>query len=92
MTTKPRLLFLYTGGTLSMVATEDPGYLAPMATPPKLAEHVPTLARVADVEGRVVSNVDSSDLRPSDWARLAQSIAEPTMTTTASWLSMEPTR
>ena len=76
MTTKPRLLFLYTGGTLSMVATEDPGYLAPMATPPNLAEHVPTLARVADVEGRVVSNVDSSDLRPDDWARLARNIAD----------------
>jgi len=76
VTTKPKLLFLYTGGTLSMVATEDPGHLAPMATPPNLAEHVPTLARVADVEGKVVSNVDSSDLRPDDWARLATNIAE----------------
>ena len=37
---------------------------------------MPTLSRVADVEGRVVSNVDSSDLRPDDWARLATNIAE----------------
>ena len=39
VTTKPKLLFLYTGGTLSMVATEDPGHLAPMDSPPNLAEH-----------------------------------------------------
>ena len=75
MTAKPRLLFLYTGGTLSMVPTDDPGHLAPMEGPPDLRAHVPALSRVADVDGRVVSNVDSSDLRPEDWARLAESIA-----------------
>ena len=74
MTTK-QLLFLYTGGTLSMVATEDPGHLAPMDSPPA-SRSTFFLARVADVEGRVVSNVDSSDLRPDDWARLATSIAD----------------
>ncbi len=75
MSRKPRILFLYTGGTLSMVSSDVQGPLAPMDDAPDLLAHVPTLGQVAEISGQVVSNVDSSDLRPTDWARIAETIA-----------------
>jgi L-asparaginase len=59
-----------------MVHDGDPGHLVPSPHVPDLIGHVPSLAQVADVDGRVVSNVDSSDLTPKDWTRLAQAIVE----------------
>ena len=76
MSDRSRLLFLYTGGTLCMVHDGNPGHLVPADQVPDLLEHVPALAQVADIEGRAVSNVDSSDLTPKDWARLATAISE----------------
>jgi len=73
---QPRLLFLYTGGTLSMVHAGDPGHLVPNEEAPDPYQLVPSLQQVADIEGRLVSNVDSSDLTPSDWGRLADSIQD----------------
>ena len=71
-----RLLFLYTGGTLSMVTAGDPGHLVPTPGPPDLVALVPALGAVAHIEGRLVTHVDSSDLRPSDWGQLATAIAD----------------
>jgi L-asparaginase len=71
-----RLLFLYTGGTLSMVEAGNPGHLVPTNSAPDLATLVPALSAVADIEGRLVTHVDSSDLTPSDWGHLARAIAE----------------
>ena len=76
MSTKPRLLFLHTGGTLGMQRQDDPGVLTPAAPPPALTPYIPALADVAEVEGRVMANVDSSDLTPTDWATLARTIQE----------------
>jgi L-asparaginase len=72
----PRLLFLHTGGTLGMVRSGDPGVLKPAAPAPDLVPHVPALGRVADIDGEVIANVDSSDISPNLWAKLAESVAE----------------
>jgi len=71
-----RLLFLYTGGTLSMVHEGDPGHLVPSEQTPDLLRHVPSLAQVGEIHGRVVTNVDSSDLTPKAWTRLGQAIVD----------------
>lgn len=76
MTDRKRLLFLYTGGTLSMVTAGDPGHLVPTPTAPNLTELVPALSTVAQIEGRMVTAVDSSDLTPADWGQLALAIKE----------------
>ncbi len=59
-----------------MVHEGDPGHLVPSEQTPDLERYVPSLAQVADIDGRMVSNVDSSDLTPKDWARLAQAIVD----------------
>ncbi len=76
MSTRPRILFLHTGGTLGMTRKDDPGVLTPSAPAPDLTPYIPALAEVAEVDGRVLANVDSSDINPADWATLARSIAE----------------
>jgi len=76
VSTRPRILFLHTGGTLGMTCQDDPGVLIPAAPAPLLTPHIPVLDRIAEVEGRVLANVDSSDITPGDWAALARAIAE----------------
>ena len=59
-----------------MTRHDDPGVLMPSAPAPDLTPHIPALAQVAQVDGRVLANVDSSDLTPADWATLARTIAD----------------
>lgn len=59
-----------------MVHDGNPGHLVPADQVPDLRDHVPSLAQVADIQGRAVSNVDSSDLTPRDWERLANAISD----------------
>lgn len=67
----PRVLILHTGGTLGMRG--DP--LAPGDYLDGLTREVPEIARLADVETRVVCNLDSSDVGPEEWCKLARTIA-----------------
>ena len=75
MTDKPRLLFLFTGGTISM-ESGDSGHLTVTDAAPNILAHAPVLASVAEVETRSVANVDSSDLTPAHWQDLATIVAE----------------
>ncbi len=59
-----------------MVLDGDPGHLVPGHTAPDLLPLVPSLAQVADIEGQVICNVDSSDLLPVHWGQIATTIAE----------------
>jgi L-asparaginase len=67
-----RVRLLHTGGTLGM--TGDP--LEPGAYAARLLEQVPELGRIAEVEARIVFNLDSSDLGPAEWAVLARAVAD----------------
>ena len=49
--------------------------LEPGAYGARLAEAVPELGRLADIEVRIVCNLDSSDVGPAEWALLARTIA-----------------
>lgn len=69
---KRRVLIVHTGGTLGMHGTPlEPGTYAQT-----LHRQVPELERIAHLETRIVCNVDSSDLGPTEWTALAQVIAE----------------
>ena len=70
-----RLLFLHTGGTLGMTRRRDPGPLEPSAYAEDLLPYVRGLEDIAHIEGRVVANVDSSDMTPALWEALATQIA-----------------
>jgi L-asparaginase len=73
---KGRVLLIYTGGTIGMWCDPMTGALKPMDLQ-SLADQVPELRRT-EVELGTISfehPVDSSDMRPSDWVRIARIIA-----------------
>lgn len=71
---RSRLLFLHTGGTLGMTAAAK-GPLAPGHYDETVMPYVRGLDEVADIDGRVVCNLDSSDMTPALWEELAREIA-----------------
>ncbi len=67
----PKVLLLHTGGTLGMRG--EP--LEPGMYNARLLEDVPQLLALAEVETRVVCNLDSSDIGPTHWADLSKLVA-----------------
>lgn len=70
---KPRVLFLYTGGTLGMVRRDGP--LAPSHVAEDILPYVRGLEVEVDVEAQLLCNLDSSDLGPDHWESMADAIA-----------------
>lgn len=71
------VLIIYTGGTIGMLADPRTGALRPMDLE-HLEEQVPELERVGVKLGSVAFEkpIDSSDMRPTDWLRVARIIGE----------------
>jgi hypothetical protein len=66
-----KVLILHTGGTLGM--TGEP--LEPDAYSQALTEAVPELTKLAEIDTRIVFNLDSSDVGPEHWTSLTAEIA-----------------
>lgn len=66
----PRVLLLHTGGTLGM-AGGRPSALKPSAFFKTLKARVPELFELADIELELFSNLDSSEMQPELWSRMA---------------------
>jgi L-asparaginase len=73
---KGKVLILNTGGTLGMRPRHPDESLAPDEFGATVLEHVPELRRIADIEAKVLYNLDSSDLTPRHWLGLAQAVYE----------------
>ncbi len=77
-----RVLLLHTGGTLGMAAPPAPptGGSAPRGLAPDrfaraLVAQVPELTRLAEIDTRILCNLDSSDVGPEEWSALALEVA-----------------
>ena len=66
----PKVLLLHTGGTLGM-AGGRPSALRPAAFFKTLQARVPELFELADIELELFSNLDSSEMQPELWSRMA---------------------
>jgi L-asparaginase len=66
----PKVLLLHTGGTLGM-AGGQPSALRPSAFFRTLKQRAPELFRLADIELELFSNLDSSEMQPELWSRMA---------------------
>src|SRR5690349_7555814 len=73
---RKRLLFLHTGGTLGMTRRGEPGPLEPAEYAQNLLPYAPGLDEIADIEGLALCNLDSSDMAPPLWEALAQAITD----------------
>jgi L-asparaginase len=71
-----RILILQTGGTILMRPSADaPDEVAPDPRASRwLLKEIPDLARIADIEQKALLNLDSSDISPSHWTLLAETI------------------
>ena len=77
MIDRPRILIIYTGGTIGMMADARSGTLKAMDLE-HLEEHVPELERI-NVRLDAISferPIDSSDMRPADWVRIAELVGQ----------------
>jgi len=66
-----KVLLLHMGGTLGMEGSP----LGPGNYSQKLIERVPELSHLAQLDIRILCNVDSSDVGPEEWTRVAGEIA-----------------
>jgi L-asparaginase len=73
---RPRILLIGTGGTLGMRPREPDRALAPDEFGSTVAEHVPELSQIAEVDTRVLFHRDSTDLGPAEWMEIARAVAE----------------
>ena len=67
-----RILLLATGGTIA-TANTDQG-LVPQLTSHDLLSHIPEIARICHVETLQLFNLDSTNLTPSHWLQIAQTL------------------
>ena len=66
-----RVLLLHTGGTLGMSGSR-PTPLRPDSYAQAIVSRVPELAQLAEIETRILCNLDSSDVGPEEWSALAE--------------------
>ena len=69
-----RILLIATGGTIASTAEKDG--LAPTLTGRELAERVPLLDTLCELDFVQPMNIDSTNMRPHDWLRIAATIRE----------------
>lgn len=73
---KPKILLLFAGGTIGMVPNPETGALQPAQSALEVLNNIPELNQIADIDFEVVVNVDSSNMVPEHWIKLAESIVK----------------
>jgi L-asparaginase len=71
-----KVLLVHTGGTLMMRSGEGDAPLAPDSYARDLLAEVPVLGKIADIDTRILYQIDSSDMQPERWVELARTIHE----------------
>lgn len=76
---RPKILILGTGGTIAGVSTAQPtdaSYRAGVLDIAQLVSAAPGIERLADLRAEQLASIDSKDMRPAVWERLASRIAQ----------------
>lgn len=71
---KRKIAFLATGGTIASVP--GPEGMRPAFTEGEMLNLVPELSDLADIKGNLIMNIDSSNMKPTDWPMIAKKTAE----------------
>ena len=72
--TKKRILLVATGGTIA--SKEEGNGLSPALSGEELTRFVPEVADLATLDVKQAMNIDSTNMRPCDWLRVARTIVE----------------
>lgn len=71
---KTKILLLFTGGTIAQVYDEKIKGLRPPQTPTDVLKLEPELKEQFEIGYKYIANIDSSNMQPKVWEKLAQSI------------------
>jgi len=74
MISKKKVAFLATGGTIASVPT--PEGFRPAFTEKEMLNLVPELSEIGDIEGKLIMNIDSSNMQPEDWIIIARAVKD----------------
>ena len=77
-----RILLIATGGTIA--STEDGNGLSPALTGEELAQSVPEISGLCELDVVQPMNIDSTNMRPATGCASATSLSRVMLTTTAS--------
>lgn len=69
-----KLLLLHTGGTFGMVPLSPEQTLVPAQIQEHITRYVPEIQKIADIDFQVIFNMDSADMQPEHWIKLATTI------------------
>ncbi len=69
---KKKILVIGTGGTIASVKTKDG--LRPVHNTDELISFFPEVRKIADIEGRMLFNIDSANIQPHHWSLIAEEI------------------
>lgn len=69
-----KILLIGTGGTIASQVTEDG--LAPELTSRQLLTHIPAISDICDVESIQLLNLDSTNIAPGHWLRIAKCLRD----------------
>lgn len=69
-----KILYLSTGGTISSIRSSE-GIIPAMGAEAML-ELVPSIRKKYDIEARTIMNIDSTNMQPQDWIKLAEAVFE----------------
>lgn len=68
---KPHILLIFAGGTIGMVHNPATGALEPAASAVTLMKEIPELSTITNLDIDVVANIDSSNMTPLHWTKIA---------------------
>src|SRR5579871_3823781 len=71
---KPKILLLFTGGTIAQIYDPELGALRPAKTPEDILRLAPELKDNFHVDYKFIANIDSSNMQPVIWSKLAETI------------------
>lgn len=69
-----RILVIGTGGTIAAVETKEG--LRPAYTTEELISFFPEVRHMADIEGKMLFNIDSTNMQPHNWSEIAEEIGK----------------
>ena len=72
----PNILLLSTGGTIASKIDYRTGAVTPVLTAEELNSSVPELAKIANIEAKVLFSEYSENIMPEHWLKIAETIKE----------------
>jgi len=71
---KKKIAFIATGGTIACIRSSEG--LRPAFTEKEMISLVPELSDIAEIQGKLIMNIDSSNMQPEDWKAVASETVE----------------